>query len=125
MATVLVVDDEPLIRTMMALILQQEGFSVLTADGGPEAISVSQSHAGAIDLLVTDVVMPGMDGPTLAAKLQKDDPGMSVLLMSGYCESAQLDRCKQFDLLPKPFAMCDLLVKVHSLLRDDVLQVVA
>jgi CheY-like chemotaxis protein len=68
-STILVVDDEPAICKLVGLALEQEGFQVLRAENGFDAIGLSESHSGEIDLLVSDVTMPGMDGPTLAGKL--------------------------------------------------------
>ncbi len=120
MPTVLVVDDEPLIRQVVALMLQQDGYSVLTAGGGAEAISVSRSHDGAIDLLVSDVAMPGMDGPTLATELLEANPQLPVLFMSASREDAHLSACPRFRLLPKPFSMATLRGAVHGLLPVGV-----
>ncbi len=113
MTTVLVVDDEPLMRSLMSQVLQQEGFSVFTADGGREALSVFRSHRSEIGLLISDIVMPEMDGPSLAMKLQAECPGLPVLLMSGYCDGSQLST--RFEFLAKPFSMPDLLARVRTL----------
>ncbi len=88
--TVLVVDDEPQLRMMLTHFLGQEGFAVLTAGCGSEAISLFRSHPE-IDLLITDILMPGMDGPSLAAALRSIKPDLAVLLMSGNCD-CQTDR---------------------------------
>jgi two-component system cell cycle sensor histidine kinase/response regulator CckA len=117
MPTALVVDDEPLVRKMVALVLEQDGMSVLTAGNGPDAIELSRSHHGGIDLLVSDVRMPEMDGPTLANKLQAENPDLPVLLISGYCEGDAMDRC-HFPMLPKPFSVTALLRIVHDLLNQ-------
>lgn len=116
MATVLVVDDEPLVRKMVALMLENGGFSVLTAGNGPDAIDLSRSHRGAIDLVVSDVRMPVMDGCTLASQLQTENPDLPVLLISGNAESEMAMRPSRFPLLPKPFSMSSLLVNVRALI---------
>ena len=113
MATVLVVDDEPVVRTLMTQVLQQEGFSVFTAACAAQALAVFATHRREIDLLISDIVMPGMDGPALAARLQKECPGLPVLLMSGHCDAGQLEH--GFEFLPKPFSMSELLRRVHNL----------
>ena len=118
--TVLVVDDEPLIRKMVALILEHDGFCVLTAGNGIEAIHVSHAHGGAIDLLVSDVRMPLMDGYTLATELQAENPALPVLLMSGFCEDQSAASRNRFPILSKPFSMASLLRHVHSLLSQEV-----
>jgi two-component system, cell cycle sensor histidine kinase and response regulator CckA len=121
MPTVLVVDDEPLIRQVVALMLRQDGYSVLTADGGPEAISVSRAHNGTIDLLVSDVVMPGMDGPALATRLLEKYPLLPVLFISASREATQLAGFPHFQLLAKPFSMATLRGAVQGLLPAGVL----
>jgi two-component system, cell cycle sensor histidine kinase and response regulator CckA len=115
MATVLVVDDEPLMCSMLTQVLQQEGFSVLTAACGTQALALFRSHRHEIDLLISDIVMPEMDGPSLAAKLRAECPDIPVLLMSGYCESYQLRN--DFEFLPKPFSIADLLSRVRVLMQ--------
>ena len=115
MPTVLVVDDEPMLREMVALMLENDGFSVLTAGSGPDAIDLSRSHRGEIDLLVSDVRMPMMDGCTLANHLQAENPALPVLLISGYCENEV--RRSRFPILPKPFSMKSLLGVVRDLLK--------
>jgi len=110
--TVLVVEDEPQLLTMLANFLEQEGFAVLTAGCGSQAISQYRSHPE-IDLLITDILMPGMDGASLAAALQSDNPDLPVLLISGACDAKQIDN--GFAFLPKPFSFGDLLAKVRTL----------
>jgi two-component system cell cycle sensor histidine kinase/response regulator CckA len=114
--TILAVDDEPLIRTLLSTVLKENGFQVLTADCAAKAMEVFHDHSDDVDLLISDIVMPGMDGPTLATKLQTECPDLEVLLISGYCDRAQLSR--GFEFLPKPFAITDMLMKVHTLLRN-------
>jgi two-component system cell cycle sensor histidine kinase/response regulator CckA len=114
--TVLVVDDEPLVRKMVALMLEEDGFWVLTAGSGPDAIDLSRSHPGTIDILVSDIRMPVMDGCTLATELQAENPHLPVLLISGHCDSETAERRGRFPLLPKPFSMTSLLAKVRGLL---------
>ena len=70
-------------------------------------------------------MMPGMDGPTLATELLADDPGMPVLFMSGECDAKQLDRCRQFEFLSKPFSIPTLVAEVRSLMRSGVLHAVS
>jgi two-component system cell cycle sensor histidine kinase/response regulator CckA len=105
---------------MVALALENEGFSVLTAGNGIEAMDLSRSHHGAIDLLVSDVKMPLMDGCTLAGRLQAESPELPVLLISGYCADEPEIRHLRFPLLPKPFSMKSLLRLVRDLLNQPV-----
>jgi signal transduction histidine kinase len=82
--TVLVVEDEPSVRALVRGVLQATGYTVLEASRGEEALEVMQQHHGPIDLLLTDVVMPGMSGPELAARRGQHHPEAKVLYMSGY-----------------------------------------
>jgi two-component system, cell cycle sensor histidine kinase and response regulator CckA len=116
--TVLVVEDEPQLRTMLADFLQQEGFTVLTAGCGSQAIPLFRSHPE-IDLLITDIVMPGMDGPSLAALLKSGNPDLPVLLMSGSCDPKQIDNT--FAFIAKPFSFPDLLGKVKTLTHTQTI----
>jgi len=84
METILLVDDESDVRDLARDILTAKGYRVLEAGGGEEAVRVVQSHGEPIDLLLTDVVMPGMSGPELAAQLRGQRPEMKVLYMSGF-----------------------------------------
>jgi CheY-like chemotaxis protein len=113
---VLVVDDEPQLRMMLAGFLEQEGFAVFTAASGSQAIPLYHSHPE-IDLLISDIHMPGMDGASLAAALQSLNPDLPVLLMSGNCDPAKIDNA--FAFLPKPFSLVDLLAKVRALTRTQ------
>jgi CheY-like chemotaxis protein len=119
-STILVVDDEPLVLNMVAMMLEEDGHSVLTAGSGAEAIDLWRSRRGAIDLLVSDVRMPVMDGCTLANGLQQENPNLPVLLISGYCEHEPMGCNGQFPLLPKPFSMPSLLLAVHTLLEQPL-----
>ncbi|HKE24474.1 MAG TPA: response regulator [Bryobacteraceae bacterium] len=113
--TILAVDDEPLMLTLMATVLRENGYDVLTAGGAAQAIALFREHPEDVDLLISDVVMPGMDGPSLAAELRSARPDLKVLLVSGYCDPRQLDR--GFEFLSKPFAVSELISRVRSLLR--------
>jgi two-component system, cell cycle sensor histidine kinase and response regulator CckA len=113
--TILVVDDEPQLRMMLAHFLEQEGFAVLTAGCGTQAISLFRSHPE-IDILITDIVMPGIDGPSLAAALRSLNADLAVILMSGDCDPKQIDN--GFAFVPKPFSFEDLLSKIRGLTRS-------
>ena len=120
MMTILAVDDEPVMRTLIATVLQDNGFAVLTADCAARAMDIFEEHHGEVDLLISDVVMPGMDGASLAAALQAAKPGLRVLLMSGYCASEQL--AQGFEFLSKPFSLPEMLARVRGLLRRPAKQ---
>jgi PAS domain S-box-containing protein len=104
--TVLLVEDEPSIRGVAARVLERRGYTVISAAHGEDAISAARAHPGNIDLLLTDVVMPGMSGSALARTLAHERPGLRVLYMSGYTDDdivhhGVLDAGMMF--LEKPF----------------------
>jgi two-component system cell cycle sensor histidine kinase/response regulator CckA len=115
--TVLVVDDEPRLRTLMRAVLEQDGFHVLTAENGRDAVTVSESHPGQIDLLVSDVKMPGMDGPTLAEELLHEDPNLPVLFVTGSSERLPLNKNEPFPYIEKPFSPGTLVFTVRKMLN--------
>jgi two-component system cell cycle sensor histidine kinase/response regulator CckA len=114
--TVLVVDDEPTLRKLMQLVLEREGFRVLTAQNGYDAMDVSESHRGVIDMLVSDVMMPGMDGPTLAGELRETDPNLPVLFVTGSCECVPVHKDELFPIIEKPFSPRNLVLTIRKLL---------
>jgi len=118
--TILVVDDEPEIRKLVAAMVSSHGYNVLTADNGEHAITVARKHKTPIDLLLTDVVSPGISGPMLADNLAAQQPGLRVLFMSGYDKTQVVQRYvveKGFALLHKPFTVEELGRKVAEVLR--------
>jgi CheY-like chemotaxis protein len=84
--TVLIAEDDDAIRKLLVDILEPLGYRVITADSGMEALRVAETAGGGVDILLTDVVMPGMSGKELAQRFQTIDPGIKVLFMSGYTE---------------------------------------
>src|SRR5258706_8302395 len=114
MPTILIVDDEPMIRKLLRFALEREGFRVLTAENGADAIRVSTRHPGEIDLLLSDVLMPGMDGPTLASQMLATDPNLPVLLMSGCYQNLPATSEAKYRFLPKPFSMGCLMSAIRS-----------
>jgi two-component system cell cycle sensor histidine kinase/response regulator CckA len=116
---VLVVDDEAGVRKLTSRILRTRGFSVLEAASGAEALSVAHAWHEPIDLLVTDVVMPEMNGWELAKQLLAERPGLETLYISGHTEDAAIQRGlvdKNVNFLEKPFAPGALVQKVRKLL---------
>ena len=103
--TVLMVEDEETLRTVVDRILTDEGYRVITAASGEEAMELSDAEPGPIDLLVSDVVLGGMTGPELAAQLKARRPGLKTLLMSGY---AGMPIGPVDDFLAKPFSPFEL-----------------
>jgi signal transduction histidine kinase len=121
--TVLVVEDEDVVRLIVRETLERHGYAVLEARGGTEAIAVAEGHEGTIDLLLTDVVMPGMTGLELAGRLRTVRPGLRVLYMSG---STEADVAGELELRPgtgfveKPMTPSALARRVRAAL-DEVL----
>jgi PAS domain S-box-containing protein len=119
METVLLVEDDPAVRDLMARVLRQQGYAVLEAADGQEALRLARQHGGKIHLLLTDVVMPGLSGMALARQLAPLQPGMELLFMSGYADNAvvqhsMLDAGVAF--LQKPFSSLALARKVRQVL---------
>jgi two-component system cell cycle sensor histidine kinase/response regulator CckA len=107
--TVLLVEDEPMVRTVAERALTRHGYQVITADNGEEALEVL-ARGEPIDLLISDVVMPGMDGPTMVREARKSRPELKILFMSGYAEE-QLRKSidiENVNFLPKPFSVTEL-----------------
>ncbi len=120
-ATVLVVDDEPTLRSVIRRNLQREGFSVLMAEDGERALQLAKSHASPIDLLITDVVMPGVSGPELARRLRLERPQLGVLLISGYTFEEAMPEAEDSQAtayLTKPFDTKALSDNVRALLAQ-------
>ena len=105
-ATVLIVEDDAGIRELSARILRRCGYTVLAADGGNEARQIAERHEGVIHVLLSDVMMPGMNGPMVAAMLRSTRPELKVVYMSGY-SSADVARHgvvqDEAPFLQKPF----------------------
>jgi two-component system, cell cycle sensor histidine kinase and response regulator CckA len=117
--SILLVEDEATLRQLAARALRARGFKVLLAADGAEALRILESHRQPIDLLVTDVVMPNMDGRELADRLRARMPDLKVLFLSGYMDDALLRR-GVFDanetLLQKPFTPHTLAQRVCEVL---------
>ena len=119
--TVLLVEDEEGLRKLNARGLASRGYTVLEAGNGVEALEVLESIDGDIDLVVSDVVMPEMDGPTLYAELRKRNPDLKIIFVSGYAEDAfekNLPENGKFAFLPKPFTLKQLVAAVKDTLAD-------
>jgi two-component system cell cycle sensor histidine kinase/response regulator CckA len=119
--TILLVEDETVVRHLVAEILENSGYTVMQAGDGPSALELLRRHPANLDLLVTDVVMPGMSGPEVAQAVTSMRPGTQVLYTSGYTDSAighhgVLEPGIAF--LQKPFSADDLRRKVRALLDD-------
>ena len=119
--TILVVEDEPALRELIQTVLRDNGFTVLAAPSPAEALSISRGHAKAIQLLLTDVVLPEMNGSEMAKELKRERPELKVLFMSGYAShfvmhQEALDAETRF--LEKPFHPRMLLKRVREILDE-------
>src|SRR6185436_1902100 len=118
--TILLVEDEDAVRDFAVRALTMRGYHVLAASGGEEALEIVHSHEGEIDLLISDVVMPSMDGPTLVKAVREIKPTLRIIFISGYAEEAfrnSPDRPEDFHFLPKPFSLKQLTTKVKDVLE--------
>ena len=123
--TILVVEDEGGIRALVRKILRRQGYNVLEAAHGEEAMRVMNDHTGQIDLLLTDVMMPGMNGVELSYKALEAKPHLKVLFVSGYTDESLLE-AGQFPagtaFLQKPFTLGSLLGKVREVLDTSAMR---
>jgi two-component system cell cycle sensor histidine kinase/response regulator CckA len=118
--TILLVEDEEGLRALNARGLSSRGYTVLEAGNGVEAIEAFARH-GRVDLVVSDVVMPEMDGPTLLKELRRRDPNVKIIFVSGYAEEAfskNLPSQEQYAFLAKPFTLKQLLAEVKKTLMQ-------
>jgi CheY-like chemotaxis protein len=118
--TILLVEDEDAVRNLLQEVLTESGYRVLSAASGAEALRVSRAHAGVLDLLLTDVVMPGMGGREVATMLSAERPGLRVLFASGYTAEAIARQGilePGTDLIHKPFTPDALLRRVREKLE--------
>lgn len=120
-STILLVEDEDAVRAFAMRALESRGYTVYQAASGAEALEVMDEIEGQIDLVVSDVVMPEMDGPTLLGELRKTQPELKVIFVSGYAEDAfkkNLPENEHFSFLPKPFSLKQLAETVKSVLSE-------
>jgi len=115
--TILLVEDEEGLRSLNARGLRSRGYSVIEASNGVEAMEALEQKDGAVDLVVSDVVMPEMDGPTLLKAMRGRNPDLRIIFVSGYAEDAfdkSLPENQQFAFLPKPFTLSQLVAAVKE-----------
>ncbi len=124
-ATILLVEDETPVRIFAARALRNKGYEVLEADSGESALEVFKEHTGEIDIIISDVVMPGINGPkmvtTLYAEYAERMKDIEVVFISGYAEDAFADTFgteRKFNFLPKPFTLKQLAGKVKEVLDE-------
>jgi len=115
---ILLVEDEDAVRTFSQRALTNKGYEVLAADCGESALKLMEEQDNQdLDLLVTDVVMPGIDGPTLAQRMRQNSPKLKIVFMSGYTEDRLKDHMgDDIFFLPKPFTLKQLAEKVKEVL---------
>jgi len=120
--TVLVVEDEEMVRQLASHVLRRNGYAVLEAANAGEALLIGEKHEGAIDLLLSDVVMPRVSGADLARRLKSLRPELKVLFMSGYSEEAMVQHGLAelgSSVLEKPFTPQALLSEVRETLERE------
>ena len=116
---VLVVEDEDFVRSFALEALRRQGYDVVTASTGLEGLEVFDANEGRFDLVLTDVIMPELDGPSLSKELIKRRPDIKIVFMSGYADDAfknTLDPATVFEFLPKPFSLAQLAAKVKEVI---------
>jgi two-component system, cell cycle sensor histidine kinase and response regulator CckA len=119
--TILLVEDEDPVRAVNARALTARGYTVLEAASGVEALQIIEERGTSVDLVVSDVVMPEMDGPTLLGELRKLYPDLKVIFVSGYAEDAfkkNLPEGEEFNFLPKPFSLRQLVETVKQVIGE-------
>ncbi len=120
--TILLVEDEDGLRSLNARGLRSRGYSVIEASNGVEAMEALEEKDGAVDLVVSDVVMPEMDGPTLLKAMRGRNPDLKIIFVSGYAEDAfekSLPENQQFAFLPKPFTLSQLVAAVKETMASS------
>ena len=118
---VLLVEDEEAVRRGGKRMLETRGYTVHEAGSGVEALDIMEELDGAVDIVVSDVVMPEMDGPTLLGELRKQQPDIKFIFVSGYAEDAfarNLPADARFGFLPKPFSLKQLASIVKDMLEE-------
>lgn len=117
---ILVVDDDDQVRRLLCNVLADENFQVLHASDGLQALAAAESAHHDVDLLITDIMMPNVDGFELADRLASQNPKLKVLYVSGYCAHETIGArlgARQANFLPKPFMIATLLSQVQRLLK--------
>lgn len=117
-ARILLVEDEDAVRTFSTRALTNKGYEVLTAENGESGLIVFNEQIKPVDLLITDVMMPGVDGPTLAKEIRAKQPDLKIIFISGYTEERLKDTLGEgVFFLPKPFTLKQLAAKVKEVLE--------
>jgi hypothetical protein len=117
--TILLVEDNAGVRDLARLLLQRQGYTVLAAGDGQEALRLAEDHSGSINLVLSDLVLPGMSGVSLTEQLSRRRPNLRTLFMSGYTDKAIAHHNRLGSggaFLQKPFSSLELARKVRSVL---------
>jgi two-component system cell cycle sensor histidine kinase/response regulator CckA len=117
--TILVVEDETPVRIFVVHALRQKGYKVYEAEDGDQALELIAQHGNEIDVIITDVIMPGMNGPAVVEEIRLKYPEIKVIFISGYAEDAfikQYGADNKFNFLSKPFTLKQLVIKVKDIL---------
>ena len=117
--TILLVEDETPVRIFAARALRNKGYTILEADCGETAIDLMNKHGKEVEVIVTDVIMPGMNGPTMIDKVTVDHPNVKVIFISGYAEDIFVNNYgteRSFNFLAKPFTLKQLASKIKDVL---------
>jgi CheY-like chemotaxis protein len=117
---VLLAEDDTDLRYFVRVLLRANGFTVLAACNGTEALETSRNFPGAIDLLLSDVDMPGVDGFQLSLIVAKERPGVRSLLMSGSCRAERMAQISGLLFIQKPFTVITLRHALETLLGSTV-----
>ena len=117
-STILLVEDEDAVRMFASRALKNKGYTVYEADSGVSALKLIEETDAHLDLVISDVMMPQMDGPTLVKKIRETDKELKVIFISGYAEDALDDNImdKDFNFLAKPFSLKQLAEQVKEVL---------
>lgn len=122
--TILVVDDEPSVLALVRTMLWRAGYTVLEAPGGEQALRLASEQTAAIQLLLTDVLMPDMNGYELAEKFMSQRPQTKILFMTGYRDKVLLESTgralEEAPLIRKPFTAFNLVAKIEEILNEKV-----
>jgi len=117
--TILLAEDDEHVRNLVIWVLEGQGYTIIPTANGTEALRTATDHTGPIDLLISDVMMEGLNGVQLRAELEKTRPTLKTLFMSGYSEAALVPHgvsVNRHEFLPKPFSPVELAQKVRMIL---------
>ncbi len=121
-AQILVVEDNGALRRLMLRILTGSGYAVLEASSGAQGLDLFRAHSPRVDLAILDMVMPGLSGLDVAAEIERHQPGMKILYISGYASSVAMESIRRLSpdcVLIKPFDAAQLIERVASLLQPE------